>query len=314
MEVGHQAVDRAEAVAGGYEDGGVAFERANNAALLGRALDQPEAGGADGDDPASRRARLVQPGGGGGIDAAPFGVHPMVASVVGLHRQERPRADMQGERGMLNTRLRQRRHQRGGEMQRRSRGRHRSLVAREHRLIIVEITCVGGPLAGDIGRQRHPSRPFQQQLDRLLAFKFEQDRAIFDASPGDGSHVRAEVDPVAGPHSLGVAHKCAPAPRPLALVERGADARLAAPSLELRRDHARIVEHQHVARPQQCGQIAHATVAKAMFVNDEHPRRIARFGGPERDPIGRQVEIEKIDAHVVPGEMAESSGYSGFLG
>jgi hypothetical protein len=66
-----------------------------------------------------------------------------------------------------------------------------------------------------------------------------------------GGDAAAEVDPVAVAHPLGVADEGAPFARPLALVEGGADPRLAAPPFELGRDDARVVEDEHVAGAKQ---------------------------------------------------------------
>ncbi len=40
-----------------------------------------------------------------------------------------------------------------------------------------------------------------------------------------------------------------------------------------------------------------AIVERAVRRDDEHARRVARAGGRERDALGRQVEVEEIDAH-----------------
>ena len=59
MEIGHQQVDGAEAVAGRDEDRGLAGERPKRAVLAGRAFEQPQRRRADRDDaPAARRAAL----------------------------------------------------------------------------------------------------------------------------------------------------------------------------------------------------------------------------------------------------------------
>ena len=81
-------------------------------------------------------------------------------------------------------------------------------------------------------------------------------------------------------------------------MQRRADARFAATPLELRGDHARIVEHQHIACAQQPRQVAHAAILERPVVaHHEHARGIARPRWTQRDPFGRKFEIEKVDFH-----------------
>ncbi|GAA2872201.1 hypothetical protein GCM10010837_24660 [Aminobacter niigataensis] len=71
-----------------------------------------------------------------------------------------------------------------------------------------------------------------------------------------------------------------------------------AAALELRRDDARVVEHQHIAGFEQRRQVAHLEVGEFLAWPDEkHASRIARFSGAKRNPLFGQLEIEKIDAH-----------------
>ncbi len=71
--------------------------------------------------------------GGGGVDPAPFGVHPVFGGVVGLDRQEGARADMQRQRGVADAARAQCRHQPGREVERRGRRGDGTRLAREHR-------------------------------------------------------------------------------------------------------------------------------------------------------------------------------------
>ena len=136
MEIGHQRVDRAEAIAGRNEDRGLAFERPDRAGFVRRAFDQARRGGADRDDPPAARARRVERRCGRRVDASPFGVHSMIARVVRLDRQESPRADVQGHAmegrpGRFDA-LEQRRR----EMQTGCRRRDGAGFACEHGLIV----------------------------------------------------------------------------------------------------------------------------------------------------------------------------------
>ncbi len=103
MEIGDQAVDRLEAVARRDEDRRVVFERMDAAGLVGGAFEQAQAGRADGDQAATGGADLVEPLGRVGVDAAPFGVHLVVARVVGLDRKKGSGADVEGQRFALHA-------------------------------------------------------------------------------------------------------------------------------------------------------------------------------------------------------------------
>ena len=68
--------------------------------------------------------------------------------------------------------------------------------------------------------------------------------------------------------------------------------------VEPRRDHPRVVDDQRVAGAEEIRQIADAAVGeRAVRADHQHPRRIARNRRRQRDALGRQVEIEQVDAH-----------------
>ena len=81
------------------------------------------------------------------------------------------------------------------------------------------------------------------------------------------------------------------------LMEGDLDPRHAAPAEQPRRDHARVVEHEQIAGPEQRRQIAHAAILERRAADHQQtggvpwPRRMLR------DQPRRQVEIEQIDAH-----------------
>jgi len=74
---------------------------------------------------------------------------------------------------------------------------------------------------------------------------------------------------------------------------------VAPPPFELGGNDPRVVEHQHVAAPQQPRQVGHGTIGDVFAGHREQPRRIARAGGPQRDPLCGKVEVEQINAHGV---------------
>ena len=82
------------------------------------------------------RARCVDAGGGRGVDDAALGVHAVLARVVGLDRQKRAGADMQGHRDPVDAARREPVEQSGREMQPGGRRRDGALGAGEHRLVV----------------------------------------------------------------------------------------------------------------------------------------------------------------------------------
>ena len=78
------------------------------------------------------------------------------------------------------------------------------------------------------------------------------------------------------PRALG---EGAPAPAAEIAVQRHLDLRRAAPPRKPRRDDARVVHDQHIAAPQQVGQVAHRPVGEPV-AHDEQARRVARLGRP----------------------------------
>lgn len=72
----------------------------------------------------------------------------------------------------------------------------------------------------------------------------------------------------------------------------------AAHALQLCGDNSGVVEHQHVARLQQRGQIAHGEIFKRFAGADfQQPCGVARLGRAQRNALFRKIEIEKIDTH-----------------
>ena len=66
---------------------------------------------------------------------------------------------------------------------------------------------------------------------------------------------------------------------------------------ETRGDHAGVVEHEHVARAQQVGQVADVALGQALGGGDEEAGAVARRRGAKRDPLIRQREVELAKTH-----------------
>ena len=112
----------------------------------------------------------------------------------------------------------------------------------------------------------------------------------------------AEADALADLELLGRAHERPPAAVVDALDQRRLDGRdrLAADphAVEPRRDDPGVVDDERVAGLEEIRQVGDARVGqRAVRADDQHPGAVARRGGRERDALGRQVEIEGVDAH-----------------
>jgi hypothetical protein len=178
--------------------------------------------------------------------------------------------------------------------------RNGTLLCGEHRLVIVLVLRIGGAARSNIRRQRHPTGAFEQQLDRLVPVEIQREAAIVTAIPRDGDNACAEIDRIVLLQAPRIADERPPTAWPLALVERRADLRIAAAPFQLRRNHARVVEDEQIARAQ-CGwEIRDRPVARLRAFQRQHPRGVARHSGAQRDPLWRQREIEQVDLHDVP--------------
>ena len=182
-------------------------------------------------------------------------------------------------------------------MQRRGRGGDGALFLGEHGLIVVGVAGVDRPLAGDIGRQRHGAGAFEQQLDRLVAEKAQDETAVIEPGFRLRRNIFAEIDGLADAQAFGVADEGLPAAEVDALVQRRADAGVAAGAGQLGRDHPGIVEHQYVVGAQQTRQVADQMVGQPVAGDLQQLRAVARHRRSQRYALRREVEIEKINAH-----------------
>ena len=118
------------------------------------------------------------------------------------------------------------------------------------------------------------------------------------ASFGNCADVLPEIDRVASAQPLGIAHESLPAAQIDAFVQRGTDPSFTTAAFELRGDHPRVVEHQHIAGAQKTWQIAHAQIGqRARPWHMQQPRRIARARRAQGYAIGGQVKIEQVNLH-----------------
>jgi hypothetical protein len=115
----------------------------------------------------------------------------------------------------------------------------------------------------------------------------------------------AEAQHIAGHQPLRRLHESAPAraiePPMQRRLDRGLGIAAAdAAACQTRRDDPGIVDHQSVARPQEVRQVAHRAVLEFRHLpgaHDQEPGGVAGRDRTQRDPVGRQMEIEQIGAH-----------------
>ena len=222
----------------------------------------------------------------------------MVGGIIGLDRQERACPDMKSQRFAPDAGCIQSGNQFRREMKRRSRGSYRAVLCREHGLVIQAILFVRVALSCDIGRQGHPPGTFEQDLDRLFPFEEQHEASIGQTLFSHGGDAAAKFGNIARPEPLGIPDEGLPATKIDALVQRGADFRIAPPTFELCGNNARIVENENIAGPQHLRQVPHAAILeRAAFAHDQHARSIARPRRAQRDAFYRQFEIEEVNFH-----------------
>src|SRR5262245_24568799 len=103
MEIGDQQIGGFEAVSGSDEDRCVTAEGVYAAGVVRRALQQPERGGAGGNDASTAAADAVKARGRFGGDLTPFGVHAVIGGILGLYGEKGTLADMEGKIGGFDT-------------------------------------------------------------------------------------------------------------------------------------------------------------------------------------------------------------------
>ena len=223
-------------------------------------------------------------------------MHPVVGGIVNLYRQEGPCPDVQRQRFHPDTGGSQIGNQTRRKMQSGSRCSHCAGGIGEHGLIVGQILCIGGALAGNIGGERHHPCRRQGSFQRLVRCKMPEDGPIIIARFDTTRQSGTKVDAVTDFQALGVADKGPPSPRILPLVQRDADLRSPPRSEQLGRNHPRIVENQDIAALQKAGQVRNVVIPRQMSICHQQLRRLARHRRPERDPVRRQDEIEIVNA------------------
>ncbi len=289
-------------VAGGDEQPGVARPGCHGAVGPGARFEGAQDGGADGDDPAATGAGGGDGGGGGLGHLAPFGVHEVARGVLGLDRGEGAGADMERDEAAPDPGRIQAGEQFLGQVQRGGGCRDRTVAAGEHGLVV--------------GRHRGCRRPSAAGCRAASGMAPAARIASSRASPASAKSRRTlpssslpatvaakpgcELDRVALAQALARLRQRPPGGIADPLDQRDLDRHLAAPAEEAGRQDAGVVEDQEIPRAQKRRQVAHHRLAQWPAVHQEQPRCVARPDRRLRDQLGRQLEIEQVDAHGAP--------------
>ena len=198
---------------------------------------------------------------------------------------------MQRHVGLLGARLMAPRQDFLCEVQARRRRRDRPGFTREDRLVAQPVFGRVRPM--NVRRQRHVANLLQALID--VAFAMELDRAVPVQAPRKDFSLQAlaEVDPFAHAHLASRMHERQPGfavsgnrpqkedlhlPAEVLMtlgVARadGKSSHAGAPAIQAGGEHARVVEHKTIARPEEARQLPELAVFPAAFpaVEHEHP-------------------------------------------
>ena len=299
MEIGEQPVDDAEPVAGRDEQRRVATPRLQPSRGVRRGLQRPQAGRADGDDAPAARARALDGIDGRGRDLVGLRMHPVLGQVLGLHRLEGARADVQRHERLLDAAICERLEQRRIEMQAGGRCRDRAPDARVHGLVALGV--FGDRRVGDVGRQRQLAVALEPGVQVADAFEPEAEETAIARLDGR-ARIRGQEDDAADAGRMARPHLHDRRVRPGDALDQHLDFPAAglAPA-DARVDDARVVEHQQVVGGQQRRQVGEAQVVELRSVDVQQPARAAFARRHLRNQLGRQdvVEIRKrvLESH-----------------
>ncbi len=305
MEIGHQHIHSPKPEAGGDEDVGFPDEWLQPTRGAGRGFEQAQAGGPDGNDAAAPGFGVPQAMDDGLGEFTPFCVHDVVVCIVDLHGEERPCPDMQGDALDRHSAVGQLLQQALGEMEPRRRGRHGPVHRGVNGLVVGLVAILRAALCFDVGRKRHRAVGLDGFIE-LGTAELESQRDLAGlALAGDTCAERpvvAQLQPVEDLQPLGGTGEGAPGAGIDALVQverhRGAVLAPDARALQFGGENAGVVDHQHVARLQDVQQVGNVAVKQRFaWANDQHASAVPRFGGVERYPIFRQLEIELGNEH-----------------
>ena len=292
MEIRQQCVDARDRLRRVDEDVGLTLLRDDPPGGVARAgLQHAHRRRAHRHDPAARAGGAVDRVGRPRFDLETLDVHAVRAQVLGLHRLERPDADVQRD-----ERVRHPREDRRGEVQPGRRRGDRARHVREDRLVTLGVRRLG--LAPEVRRQRHRAVAFQVDLaleaDDAFAL-FARQHALDHTGGFADADGRADAGFAAG------FDEADPERRFRALDDEELEhAAVDGVREDARRDHAGVVEHGEVAGTQVVGEIRERAVLDAPggAVQDHHARGGAFGGRVTRDEmLGQRVVVVAREQH-----------------
>ena len=243
-----------------------------------------------------------------------LGVHVMLLDFGRAHRLEGPGPHVQRQERGFHAGRAQRLDQRRIEMQAGGRRRHRAVAGRVDRLVALAIERGVRPV--DVGRQRHVPDGLHHRERRAILGKFQLEHVLVPAQHAHARGLAALVveqeDLAAGLRRLAGAQlrqHAASAEQPLHQHLHGATGGGLAAEHACR-DHARVVEHQQVARTQQARDIGEPQVLRPLARRVEPEQAAARAlgAGMPRDQRIGQFVVEIADFHGKP-VPARRQGY-----
>ena len=239
------------------------------------------------------------------------------STVASGHGFERAVADVQGDGRPLDTRSLELGQQSGGEVQPRGRGRHRSPLPGEHRL--VPFAILGPVITLDVGRQRHVT----DRVYRLVEGDALVTPQAHDPATEEFPFLHLAFKRAAGPAEsrprprlelLARVHERLPAVLVETRDQQALDRTAARHPVaqQARRKHPRVVDDQQVARAEKRGQVADRRLRGRAggSIEGEQARPVPLRRGLLRDRIIGQFEIEVGNVHrrPAPGDIGQPTG------
>ena len=123
-----------------------------------------------------------------------------------------------------------------------------------------------------------------------------------------GRKARRDVEPIMEATFARRLGKRAPALVIDRLMQGQLDLGLASPRGQARRQHAGVVEHQEVVRPEKLVQIGNAMITERLRLDPQQPSALARRGRTLGDQLLRQGEIE-VWRHASGGHRPRGGGH-----
>ena len=256
----------------------------------------------------------------GGGDVVPLAVHAVLGQVLGLDGLEGARAHVQRDVCALHATRGQRGEHARVEMQRRRGRGHGAGLAREHGLVALGVLRFLGGLrsigrllrALYVRRQRHVAVAFQERVGRRIGcvcrpLQREAKQRPVGVGPApeqrgrEATALRPARDQQRAAHAWLFAHFHVR--DDLVACENALDQQLqlaAAGFLakQARLEHARVVEHEQVARLQQRRQVTKDAIHGLRAAPVEQARGAALGRRVLRDQLGRQREVEVLQREV----------------